>query len=175
LTIEREDIERLLSQRPGGARSAMQAVRDAYSEISLMRERGASWGEVTDALARAGIVSRELKAFPAPTLRSAFFLVGAELRQSENDWTARAEPAAGEPGSPAEDRPSTADENEDETGDDLPSEDAVLVEAPEPPAAPPPHSTTPETPPPRAGNWTPARAMAWDWTQRCPPSSPRQE
>jgi outer membrane biosynthesis protein TonB len=105
----------------------MQAVRDAFSEIGLMRERGWSWAEVAEALAQAGIVSRDLRPFQPPTLRSAFFLVGTEMRQvREEEWTAPAPPAVETP------EPEAA------------AEQAAVMAEPEPVSPPLPPDADPE-------------------------------
>lgn len=83
VTIEREELERLLAERPGGARSALHAVKEAYAEISLMREQGVTWAEIAELLGRNGAVGRDGKPFSAATIRAAFFLVGAEIRQGQ--------------------------------------------------------------------------------------------
>jgi len=56
------------------------AVRDRYGEISVMRERGLSWADIAEELAREGATTRDGQAYPAVTLRSAFFLVTNEAR-----------------------------------------------------------------------------------------------
>jgi len=53
-------------------------VRDRYGEIAVMRERGLSWSDIAEDLARGGAVTRDGQAYPAVTLRSAFFLVTNE-------------------------------------------------------------------------------------------------
>ncbi len=102
MTIEREVLERLLAERPGGARrSAHQAVKEGYAEISLMRELGVTWAEIADLLGRNGTVGRGGKLFTAATVRAAFFLVGAEIRQGQQieAGTAAAVAAGGPDGS----------------------------------------------------------------------------
>nr|WP_196242110.1 hypothetical protein [Azospirillum oleiclasticum] len=69
-----------MADRPAGNRSAMQAVRDSYADIGLMRERGLSWADISDVLARLGVTTRDSQPIAAVTLRSAFFLVGNEMR-----------------------------------------------------------------------------------------------
>ncbi len=80
MSIDRTELERLLADRPTGNRSAMQAVRESYSDIGLMRERGLSWAEISELLARLGVTARDNQPISAVTLRSAFFLVGNEGR-----------------------------------------------------------------------------------------------
>ena len=77
------ELERLLADRPTGSRSAMQAVRESYADIGLMRERGLSWAEISDLLAKLGITARDNQPISPVTLRSAFFLVGNEDRGAE--------------------------------------------------------------------------------------------
>lgn len=69
-----------MADRPAGNRSAMQAVRDCYADIAMMRERGLSWAEISDMLARLGVTARDNQPIAPVTLRSAFFLVGNEGR-----------------------------------------------------------------------------------------------
>lgn len=89
VTIERADLERLLAERRGGARSALQAVKDSFTEVEMMRERGIAWTEIAELLGRNGAVGRDGKPFTAATVRAAFFLVGAEIRQGQlNDSAA---------------------------------------------------------------------------------------
>ena len=83
VTIERADLERLLAERAGGTRSALNAVRDGYAEIGLMREQGVSWAEIAEILACNGAVGRDGGPFTAATIRSAFFMVGVEGRQGQ--------------------------------------------------------------------------------------------
>lgn len=80
MSIDRNELERLLSGRPTAQRSAMQAVRDCYDDITLMRERGLSWAAISDVLAKLGVVARDNQPIAAVTLRSAYFLVGNEER-----------------------------------------------------------------------------------------------
>nr|WP_301311551.1 hypothetical protein [Azospirillum lipoferum] len=80
VSIDRSELERLLADRPVGNRSAMQAVRESYADIGLMRERGLSWAEISDLLARLGVTARDNQPISPVTLRSAFFLVGNEGR-----------------------------------------------------------------------------------------------
>lgn len=80
MSIDRSELERLLADRPAGNRSAMQAVRESYADIGLMRERGLSWAEISDLLAKLGITARDSQPISPVTLRSAFFLVGNEGR-----------------------------------------------------------------------------------------------
>ncbi len=83
MSIDRTELERLLADRPTGSRSAMQAVRESYADISLMRERGLSWAEISELLAKLGITARDNQPISPVTLRSAFFLVGNEDRGGE--------------------------------------------------------------------------------------------
>jgi len=83
VSIDRTELERLLADRPQSNRSAMQAVRDSYDDISLMRERGLSWAQISDMLARLGVTARDDQPISPITLRSAFFLVGGEMRNGE--------------------------------------------------------------------------------------------
>ncbi|WP_042702342.1 hypothetical protein, partial [Azospirillum sp. B506] len=80
MSIDRSELERLLADRPAGNRSAMQAVRESYADIGLMRERGLSWAEISDLLAKLGVTARDNQPISPVTLRSAFFLVGNEGR-----------------------------------------------------------------------------------------------
>ena len=63
----------------------MQAVRESYADIGLMRERGLSWAEISDILAKLGITARDNQPISPVTLRSAFFLVGNEGRDGAPD------------------------------------------------------------------------------------------
>lgn len=90
MSIDRTELERLLADRPAGNRSAMQAVRDSYADIGLMRERGLSWADISDILARLGVTARDNQPIAPVTLRSAYFLVGNEMRSG-------AEPSAAAP------------------------------------------------------------------------------
>lgn len=164
MSIDRNELERLLSGRPTAQRSAMQAVRDCYDDITLMRERGLSWAAISDVLAKLGVVARDNLPIAAVTLRSAYFLVGneeraelppadPELRRTlESLLAADAESAAAaldpepEP-EPAEDEPAAKEPLEDEP--------AALESAPEPEPEPEPESMaepqpepTPEPAPP---------------------------
>lgn len=94
MSIDRTELERLLADRPAGNRSAMQAVRDSYADIGLMRERGLSWADISDVLARLGVTARDSQPISPVTLRSAFFLVGNEMRGGVT------EPAGGSEASP---------------------------------------------------------------------------
>lgn len=84
MSIDRTELERLLADRPTGSRSAMQAVRESYGDIGLMRERGLSWAEISELLAKLGITARDNQPISPVTLRSAFFLVGNEGRGEES-------------------------------------------------------------------------------------------
>ena len=70
VTLKRDDLEKLLAARSGGARSALQAVKDAYAEIGMMREEGVSWAEIAELLAQNGAVGRDGKPFGAATVRA---------------------------------------------------------------------------------------------------------
>ncbi len=70
----------------------MQAVRESYADIGLMRERGLSWAEISELLARLGVTARDNQPISAVTLRSAFFLVGNEGRGAESAEDASATP-----------------------------------------------------------------------------------
>ncbi|AWK85102.1 hypothetical protein [Azospirillum thermophilum] len=83
MSIDRTELERLLADRPTGNRSAMQAVRECYGDIGLMRERGLSWAEISDVLAQLGVTARDDQPISPVTLRSAFFLVGNEAKGGE--------------------------------------------------------------------------------------------
>ncbi|WP_434619596.1 hypothetical protein [Azospirillum sp. B2RO_4] len=85
MSIDRSELERLLADRPAGNRSAMQAVRESYADIGLMRERGLSWAEISDLLAKLGVTARDNQPISPVTLRSAFFLVGNEGRGEAAD------------------------------------------------------------------------------------------
>ncbi|PWC79549.1 hypothetical protein [Azospirillum sp. TSH64] len=94
MSIDRSELERLLADRPAGNRSAMQAVRESYADIGLMRERGLSWAEISDLLAKLGVTARDNQPISPVTLRSAFFLVGNEGRgEAAGDHGAAALPA----------------------------------------------------------------------------------
>ncbi|HYD64705.1 hypothetical protein [Azospirillum sp.] len=93
MSIDRTELERLLADRPAGNRSAMQAVRESYTDISLMRERGLSWAEISDVLARLGVTARDNQPISPVTLRSAFFLVGSEQKGETPDGAATGLPA----------------------------------------------------------------------------------
>ncbi|OYD81289.1 hypothetical protein [Azospirillum brasilense] len=85
MSIDRAELERLLADRPTGNRSAMQAVRESYADIGLMRERGLSWAEISDVLAKLGVTARDNQPISPVTLRSAFFLVGNEGRDGGDE------------------------------------------------------------------------------------------
>ncbi|GAA4256017.1 hypothetical protein [Azospirillum formosense] len=63
----------------------MQAVRESYADIGLMRERGLSWADISDVLAKLGVTARDNQPISPVTLRSAFFLVGNEGRDGGAD------------------------------------------------------------------------------------------
>lgn len=76
----------------------MQAVRESYADIGLMRERGLSWAEISDVLAKLGVTARDNQPISPVTLRSAFFLVGNEGRDGTTDnGTADMEDGGGTP------------------------------------------------------------------------------
>ncbi|WP_247877235.1 hypothetical protein [Azospirillum brasilense] len=66
----------------------MQAVRESYADIGLMRERGLSWADISDVLAKLGVTARDNQPISPVTLRSAFFLVGNEGRDGVADGDA---------------------------------------------------------------------------------------
>ncbi|CAO3445396.1 hypothetical protein [Azospirillum argentinense] len=66
----------------------MQAVRESYADIGLMRERGLSWADISDVLAKLGVTARDNQPISPVTLRSAFFLVGNEGRDGGADGDA---------------------------------------------------------------------------------------
>ncbi len=74
----------------------MQAVRDCYTDIALMRERGLSWADISDVLARLGVTARDDQPISAVTLRSAFFLVGNQMRGGGEDDDGAESPTAPE-------------------------------------------------------------------------------
>ncbi|RJF83757.1 hypothetical protein D3877_03725 [Azospirillum cavernae] len=133
MSIDRTELERLLADRPAGSRSAMQAVRESYTDIGLMRERGLSWSEISDLLAQLGVTARANQPISAVTLRSAFFLVGNEGRGDSLGEGESATPAetlaavhraaleAGRPSPPVE----IESGETDATADDMPLEEAV--------------------------------------------------
>jgi hypothetical protein len=63
-------------------------VKEGYAEIGLMRELGMTWAEIAELLGRNGAVTRGGKVFTAATVRAAFFLVGAEIRQGQHNEAA---------------------------------------------------------------------------------------
>ena len=63
----------------------MQAVRESYADIGLMRERGLSWAEISEVLAKLGVTARDNQPISPVTLRSAFFLVGNEGRDGASE------------------------------------------------------------------------------------------
>nr|WP_211114237.1 hypothetical protein [Azospirillum rugosum] len=85
-----------MADRPTGNRSAMQAVRESYADIGLMRERGLSWAEISDILAKLGITARDNQPISPVTLRSAFFLVGNEARSGDAGGEGDSPPIAAE-------------------------------------------------------------------------------
>ena len=146
------ELERLLADRPTGSRSAMQAVRESYADISLMRERGLSWAEISDLLAKLGITARDNQPIAPVTLRSAFFLVGNEDRGAETadedesptppETLEAVHRAALEAGLPSESEP----EPEPEPSD---APQAVDEPVPEPAAEPEAAAVTAEEPDPQ--------------------------
>ncbi len=125
----------------------MQAVRESYTDIGLMRERGLSWAEISDVLAKLGVTARANQPISAVTLRSAFFLVGNEGRgdslgdgesATPAETLAAVHRAALEAGRPAaETTPNGADETANEllfdeppvaSRDDAPESEASSVE-----------------------------------------------
>jgi len=156
VTIERADLERLLAERRGGTRSALQAVKESFAEVELMREQGISWAEIAELLGRNGAVGRDGKAFSAATVRAAFFLVGAEIRQGQlNDSAAefcdpglRFETAIEEGLEPADADAPAEPEPEPEPEPELEPEPAVTVATePEPVATAEPEAVIPEAEP----------------------------
>lgn len=155
MSIDRSELERLLADHPQGNRSAMQAVRDSYADISLMRERGLSWAQISDMLARLGVTARDDLPISPVTLRSAFFLVGAEMRNGTpvDDGAAPASPetlAAVHRAAVAAGRPANAELDEAEVDEASPEPDPEPEPAElelEPEAEPEPEAG-PETPAP---------------------------
>lgn len=168
MSIDRNELERLLAGRPTAQRSAMQAVRDCYDDITLMRERGLSWAAISDVLAKLGVVARDNLAIAPVTLRSAYFLVGneergelppadPELRRTlESLLAADAESAAEEVVAAEPERePEPPEETtaEEESLEEEPLEEGIAAEepaalesAPEPSIAPEPASEPPPSP-----------------------------
>lgn len=143
MSIDRNELERLLAGRPTAQRSAMQAVRDCYDDITLMRERGLSWAAISDVLAKLGVAARDNQPIAPVTLRSAYFLVGneeraelppadPELRRTlESLLAADAESAAAAPEpEPVDDEPAAKEPLEEKP--------AALASAPEPEPEPEP-------------------------------------
>lgn len=150
MSIDRSELERLLADRPAGNRSAMQAVRESYADIGLMRERGLSWAEISDLLAKLGITARDSQPISPVTLRSAFFLVGNEGRgEAAGDDGGAAAAMSAETLAAVHKAALSAgrtDEGEDEDGKDEETgetalsdrgEEAVAVSADASPAPPP--------------------------------------
>lgn len=77
------ELERLPAERPVGNRGAMQAVRDSFDDIALLREHGLSWADIATLLAENGVVTRDGSAIPSITVRSAFFMVGNEIKAGQ--------------------------------------------------------------------------------------------
>ncbi len=74
----------------------MQAVRESYADIGLMRERGLSWADISDILAKLGVTARDNQPISPVTLRSAFFLVGNEARSGDAEADGDGPPASAE-------------------------------------------------------------------------------
>ncbi|MBK4722534.1 hypothetical protein JJL56_27135 [Azospirillum sp. YIM DDC1] len=166
MSIDRAELERLLADRPTGSRSAMQAVRESYADIGLMRERGLSWAEISDVLAKLGVTARDNQPISPVTLRSAFFLVGNEGRDGGADGedaggttpretldaVHRAALAAGQPADneDAVHAPDPAEPDMVDGATDGPPETAVpepeLPPVPEPDPVPEPASAEPTSP-----------------------------
>jgi hypothetical protein len=136
VSIDRTELERLLADRPTGSRSAMQAVRESYADIGLMRERGLSWSEISDVLAQLGVTARANQPISAVTLRSAFFLVGNEgrgdsLGEGESatpaETLAAVHRAALEAGRSSPSVKETATGDSDATANDLPLAESVAA------------------------------------------------
>ncbi|WP_247895644.1 hypothetical protein [Azospirillum brasilense] len=141
----------------------MQAVRESYADIGLMRERGLSWAEISDVLAKLGVTARDNQPISPVTLRSAFFLVGNEGRDGDADGedaggttpretldaVHRAALAAGQPadGEDMAADPEAAEEGSGHSPDvAAPEAEPVPVAEPEPTAVPEP-VPEPELPP----------------------------
>lgn len=166
MSIDRNELERLLAGRPTAQRSAMQAVRDCYDDITLMRERGLSWAAISDVLAKLGVVARDNLAIAPVTLRSAYFLVGneeraelppadPELRRTLESLLAADAESAAEEAVAAEPEPEPAEEEvaEEESPEEAAAEEKAAAEepaapesAPEPSIAPEPASEPPPSP-----------------------------
>jgi len=120
----------------------MQAVRESYADIGLMRERGLSWAEISDILAKLGITARDNQPISPVTLRSAFFLVGNEGRGGvpgvEEGETTTPRETLDAVHRAALDAVSPSD---DPAADD-PAEDDVIPENPEPVTAERPKADT---------------------------------
>lgn len=147
----------------------MQAVRESYTDIGLMRERGLSWAEISDVLAKLGVTARANQPISAVTLRSAFFLVGNEGRgdslgdgesATPAETLAAVHRAALEAGRPATE---TTLDGTDETANELLFDEPPVAsrdDAPEPEESPleeaipsvdepsPPDMDAPREPPP---------------------------
>ncbi|ANC91337.1 hypothetical protein A6A40_05135 [Azospirillum humicireducens] len=142
MSIDRSELERLLADRPAGNRSAMQAVRESYADIVLMRERGLSWAEISDLLAKLGITARDSQPISPVTLRSAFFLVGSEGRGEAGGDHGGAAVMSAETLAAVHEAALTAgkkDESEEtgETADSDRAEEAAAASAGSPPDQPP--------------------------------------
>lgn len=135
----------------------MQAVRDSYSDISLMRERGLSWAQISEMLAQLGISARDDQAISPVTLRSAFFLVGVEMRNGDGPAGDEGEPASPETlaaihqAAIAAGRPAAAPEPAEEPADEpeappaAAEPDAESDPEPEPAPEPEPEPSVEET------------------------------
>ncbi len=158
VAIERGVLERVLTERPGGTRSTLQAVKQGYAEIGLLRELGVTWAEIAGILGRNGAVARGGKGVTAATVRAAFFLVGAEIRQGQRAPTAPTRPGVG-----------TGDATGETAGDGT---GVVIVPMSMPDGATEPVAAVAEgvdtVPEPRAATsrFTPECALTWDWTRR---------
>ncbi|WP_455171618.1 hypothetical protein [Azospirillum largimobile] len=163
MSIDRSELERLLADRPAGNRSAMQAVRESYADIGLMRERGLSWAEISDLLAKLGITARDSQPISPVTLRSAFFLVGNEGRgeaAGDHSGGAAAMPAetlaavheaalsAGLKGDDGEERGDTADSDTVPPSAEAPVSDQEPADSVSGPDAEEPASEEPASPAP---------------------------
>ncbi|CAO3375155.1 hypothetical protein [Azospirillum argentinense] len=123
----------------------MQAVRESYADIGLMRERGLSWADISDVLAKLGVTARDNQPISPVTLRSAFFLVGNEGRDGDGDGVGETTPretldavhraalAAGRSSGQPDDSEGAAETPEA----DMSEPDATEPEAAEPEAAEP--------------------------------------
>ncbi len=132
VSIDRSELERLLADRPAGNRSAMQAVRESYADIGLMRERGLSWAEISDLLAKLGVTARDNQPISPVTLRSAFFLVGNEGRGEAADDHASGTVMPAETLAAVHEAALSAGLNDPEEGEEADSDAEAADEAPAP-------------------------------------------